>query len=119
VVEARRVLHDTILGLNSIKRDPAKGFEKIEKALRKLTKLPLQDGNGAGIKHINNLVLIGESAGGSQLYKILKRVLGDRIRIHGSADDSVTLESVTPLFAGSRGIAMDCLGRLQYKASQV
>jgi len=111
VVEARRVLHDTILGLNSIKRDPAKGFEKIEKALRKLTKLPLQDGNGAGIKH--------ESAGGSQLYKILKRVLGDRIRIHGSADDSVTLESVTPLFAGSRGIAMDCLGRLQYKASQV
>ncbi|KAL6713036.1 hypothetical protein ACLMJK_009432 [Lecanora helva] len=82
VFECRRVLHNTNLGTDSIDnmvevdniQHPG-GLGRLKHALRQLTTLPLEDGNGAGLRQISKLVLVGESAGDARLEEALKEVL--------------------------------------------
>jgi hypothetical protein len=104
VFEYRRVVHDTRLGLDGIEHRSEATWGDVEHALRKLTVLPLKDGNGEGLKHISNIVLIGESARDSRLQNAIQNVLGERYN---------TLEIVEnaadPVFAAARGVAWHTL----------
>jgi hypothetical protein len=112
IYETRRVIHDTQLGLDGLHQlDGATATDFLETALREITQLPLEDGNGAGLTRINNLVIIGESAGDPRLHDALRRVLGEQFTsvATGKSDLSPPMD---PVFAASRGLAQDCWGRL-------
>lgn len=61
VFEYRCVQHDTHLGADALFNVEADD-EGLVQALRGITKLPLEDGNGAGIKTINAVVLLSDHA---------------------------------------------------------
>ena len=108
----RRVLHDTRLGLDGLHDRSEASRSDLERALREITKLPLEDGNGAGLKRINNLVLLGESAGNSQLHDVLKEVLAEQyIPLVTTASEN-SKSAIDPLFAASRGVALHCWERV-------
>jgi hypothetical protein len=113
VFEYRRVLHDTNLGLDQLRGGSESNREKLETSLRELVHLPMSDGgNGEELKYINNLVLLGESAGDSQLNHALKKVISeeDGRRVGQGGPDAID-----PLFAASRGVAFDCWDRLNFE----
>jgi hypothetical protein len=78
VLRDRRVLHDTRLGTDGLQNSEANRND-LSHAIRTIASLPLKDGDGVGKTRIENLALIGEDAGNSQLNKILKEVLGNSI----------------------------------------
>jgi hypothetical protein len=108
IFERRRVLHDTNLGLDQLRGDPGSGStrEKLEASLGEFICLPMNDGgNGEKLRYINNLVLLGESAGDPQLHDVLKKIIGERYgRLMATVDNS-GLGVIDPLFVGARGIA--------------
>jgi hypothetical protein len=112
VDEYRRVLHNTTFGLDSLRDGPATVHGKFENSLRDLIRLPMKDGGtGEDLKYISHLVLLGESAGDSELQHSLKKVLGE----HYERLMTVTSRAMTdPTFAASRGVAFDCWDRLNY-----
>jgi hypothetical protein len=64
IFEYRRVLHSTRLGVDGLSEGSDSSRDDLGRALRNVTNLPLEDGNGADLKQISNLILLGESAGG-------------------------------------------------------
>ena len=111
VFEDRRVLHDTSIGTDGLTRESKNGHDELVHALRHVTRLPLEDGNGAGLKQISQLVLLGESAGDQQLEDVLKEVLGQQLRSLLAAAHDRSGGVTNPLFAASRGVAQDCWNR--------
>ena len=114
VFEYRRVLHDTGLGADTISRSPDGSHEDLARALRRITTLPLEDGNGAGLRLISQLVLLGERANDSLIHKALKEVLRVHYRNIATKREEVWKDSIEPLFAASSGLAQDCWDRLNY-----
>jgi hypothetical protein len=100
--EHRRVVQDTRLGLDSI-QDGSADWSDLERALHEITELPLKDGNSAELKHIDNLVLLGESARNSRMQNVLRNVLGERYNSLATIDGYVG--AIDPLFAAARGVA--------------
>jgi hypothetical protein len=96
IFEYRRVVHDPRLGLDGIDGSEA-SWSDLERALRKLTELPLQHGNGEGLKHISSVVVFGESARDSRMQNALRNVLGERYNSLATADGAIQ-----PLFAAAR-----------------
>ena len=122
VFEVRRVRHSTELGLNQLRKgsDPHIGLKKMESSLRELVKLPMNDGgNGKELNNINNLVLLGESADNSQLHVVLKKVLGEQFGGFADPARQRVINFIDPLFAASRGVALDCWGRLRFEENGV
>ena len=107
VFEWRRVLHDTTLGRAAITRQcetesAADCLVPLTQALSHLIRLPLGDGNGAGLTHINELVLHGEAANDSQLNHVLKKVLHEN---YSPISRSTATSDLPPLFKAARGLA--------------
>jgi hypothetical protein len=95
----RRVFHDETFGADSVE-----DTGRLETALREITKLPLQEGTGAGIRQISHLVLVGESTENPRLRNAIKQVLGsEQYSTLTQIDHTVTL--IDPVFAASRGVA--------------
>jgi len=111
--ETRRELHDTNLGLGSVKKDTSVEYKEVERAIRELTTLLLKDGNGAGIKEISSLVLLGESANDAGLHDVLEKILGQKYGSYLETSSGAVSNPATPLFAASRAVALDCLRRLK------
>ena len=112
-MEIRRVLHDTDLGLDQSHGGSESHREKLEASHKEIVSLPMNDGgNGEELEYINNLVLLGESAGDSQHHDVLKKALGEQFgRLVNTANQSES-DSINPLYAASRGVAFDCWDRL-------
>ena len=112
IFEYRRVLHDMRLGASTLSTTPENGQNDLVHALRNITALPLEDGNGVELIHISEVVLLGERADDRRLHKALEEVLfrdkrNARSDIAGRGNDRIT-NHVGPLFAASRGVAYDC-----------
>lgn len=115
IFEYRGVLHDTSLGADALSRRSDSSRSDITHALRNITSLPLEDGNGAGLKQISELILLGESAGDQRLEDVLKEILGEQSgRLFSSVSDRRT-KPIDPLFAASNGVAQDCLDRINFR----
>jgi hypothetical protein len=113
VFEVRRVLHSPNFGLDQLRAGSETDLNKMETALREMLQLPLNDGgNGEELKYINNLALLGEAAGNIQLHEVLKKVLDKHYRRLINSVAQRSSSPIDPLFAASRGVATDCLGRL-------
>ena len=113
IFEYRRVLHDTRLGVDGLSGGSDSSYDDLARALRNITSLPLEDGNGAELKQIGNLVLLGESAGDQRLHDVLKDVLAEQFgRLAPTASDR-RMGITDPLYAASRGVAKDCWDRIE------
>lgn len=123
IFEYRRVLHDTNLGadcLSFFRGSDTPGCDNnihsdLARAIRGVTDLPLEGGNGAGLKPIRELVLLGESADDRLLHDVLNEVLGEQsgtLITHASERRARVIE---PLFAASRGLAQDCWDRMNFQ----
>ncbi len=122
--EYRRVLHDTRLGTDGLFRGsdssgPDSSRDDLARALRKLTSLPLEDGNGEGLKQISELVLLGESASDRRLHDVLMEVLAEQSGSLVTAAYDERPRVIDPLFAASRGVAYDCWDRMNFKEHNV
>ena len=107
VFEWRRVLHDTTLGRAAIKRQcetasAADCILPLTQALSDLIRLPLEDGNGADLTHISELVLHGEAANDPQLHFVLGKVLYEH---HSPIWRSTITPDLPRLFKAARGLA--------------
>ena len=130
IFEYRHVLHDTRLGSNELltrekndARDRSSPTRRdlLARALRNVTSLlPLEDGNGAGLSRISDLVLLGESAGDRLLRDALTEALSELSYDFpvAAALGKPAVGSFDPLFAASRGVALDCWDRLNYDRSE-
>ena len=130
IFEVRRVVHDPHLGTAQhshcapdTEPEPASNAQSrrddLVRAIRDVARLPLEQGNGAGISRISEVVLLGEKAGDALLHEVLKEVLGEEFGGRLSLDGGVRGEGgeecsgrIEPVFAASRGLAMDCWDRL-------
>ena len=74
--------------------------------------LPLEDGNGAELKQISNLVLLGESAGDQRLHDVLMEVLDEQFGRLATTVTDGRMGIIDPLYAASRGVAQDCWDRI-------
>lgn len=118
VFENRRVIHDTRLGLNGLHQlGSITATDLLETALRNITQLPLDDGNGAGLKYISNLVIIGESAGDPRLHDTLRRVLSEQLEPVTTVKSGFS-PPIDPVFAASRGVAWDCWDRMNFQVNE-
>lgn len=122
VFEYRRVLHDTRLGADCLsfsKRSDTPECDSnrsdLAHALRDVSSLPLEGGNGAGLKRIRELVLLGESAGDRLLHDVLKEVLGEQPGTLVTHVGERHARIIDPLFAASRGLAEDCWDRMNFR----
>ena len=133
VFKHRRVLHETSLGTDELDNSSRTRIrEDLERALRDLTNLPLEDGNGAGLRQISELVLVGESAGNGRLKETLRELLREQLSPHAALqsiimdDEAVnsprdrksenrvtSTEMISPVFAASRGVAQDYWDRIK------
>lgn len=100
IFESWRILHNTSLGLDGIQDRSEASWSDLEHALRKLTQLPIKDADGVELKHISNIVLIGESAGDSRMQNALRNVLGEPYNSLATVDGAIQ-----PLFAAARCVA--------------
>jgi hypothetical protein len=113
VFEYRRVLHDAHIGVDGLSGGSDNSRDDLARALRNVTRLPLEGGNGAGLERISNLVLLGESVGDQRLHDALEEVLGEQFgRLATTVSDERT-EIIDPLYAASRGVAQDCWDRME------
>lgn len=64
---------DEVIEVNDVQHPS--GLDRLERALRQLATLPLEGGKGAGLRRINELVLVGELTGAERLEEALKEVL--------------------------------------------
>lgn len=114
VFEFRRVLHDTRLGTDELSgvNELNTPRDLLARALRNVISLPLEDGNGAGLTRISELVLLGESAGDPLLHDALTEVLSGRSYDFSASTWKKSMGSFDPLFAASNGLALDCWDRL-------
>ncbi|KAL8723922.1 MAG: hypothetical protein Q9166_008220, partial [cf. Caloplaca sp. 2 TL-2023] len=110
-------LHNTTLGADALSTSSDRGRADLARALRKITRLPLHIGNGAGLTEISELILIGESAGDKQLQDVLKEVLSEQSDSLLKGANERRTGVIDPIFAASRGVAYDCWDRLEYSAS--
>ena len=114
VFEFRRVLHDTRLGADGLSgaNDLNTPRDSLAAALRNVISLPLEDGNGAGLTQISELVLLGELAEDPLLHDALTEVLSECSHDLSASAWKRSMGSLDPLFAASRGLALDCWDRL-------
>ncbi|KAL9623583.1 MAG: hypothetical protein Q9160_002039 [Pyrenula sp. 1 TL-2023] len=123
--EDRRVLHDTTLGADALHRTTLDAHQgNLVRALRNITTLPLEDGNGEELDHISNLVLLGERASDRTLHGALRTIFQDDHRyldkhILTALQDAYDTNTVNPLFAASVGLAEDCWDRLNYSERNI
>ncbi len=89
--------------------------DDLARALRKLTSLPLEDGNGEGLKQISELVLLGESESDRRLHDVLREVLAEHFGSLVTTANGERPRIIDPLFAASRGVAYDCWDRMNFK----
>lgn len=104
VFEHRRIVYDTELGADK----HHSRFHDLERTFRNITTLPLQDGNGAGIQRISELVLVGDSAGDARLSDALKKVLGQELIRRTVIANVARAKTRELLFAASRGVGQNC-----------
>ena len=119
VFEYRRVLHDTGLGADTISRTSNGSYDDLARALRDITTLPLEDGNGAGLRFISQLELLGERANDRLLHRALEEILRGNCRNIANKRGEGWKDSIEPLFAASSGLAQDCWDRLNYSRRDV
>ena len=120
IFEDRRVLHDTRLGTDGLSRgsdssESDSSRSGLVRALRELTSLPLEDGNGAGLMRISELVLLGESASDRRLHDVLREVLAEQSGRFVTTANDERARIIDPLFAASRGVAYDCWSRMVFQ----
>lgn len=123
VFEYLRVLHDTNLGadcLSFLRRSDTPGCDSnirsdLAHALRGVTNLPLEDGNGTRMKRIRELVLLGESADDRLLHDVLKEVLDEQSGTLITHVSERRARVIDPPFAASRGLAQDCWDRMNFR----
>jgi hypothetical protein len=115
IFEYRRVLHDTRLGVDGLSGGSDTNRGDLVRALQSFTRLPLEDGNGVELERISNLVLLGESADDQRLHDVLKDVLGERFYRLATTLSGEHTKNIDPLYAASRGVAEDCLDRLNFQ----
>ena len=120
VLERRRTLYGADFGADALLHR-CKGavqpddecLANLRQAMRQLTELPLKSGNGAGLMHISELVLHGDSTSDPRLHSVLKDVL----REHQGLNITTLAErwhgTIDPVFAASRGLAQVCFERLE------
>ena len=113
VFEYKRVLHNTEIGTDKLQPNR----DGLERALRIVTTLPLEDGNGAGIQRISKLVLMGEFADDSRLNDELKKVLLEQALRHIAMMGDGRARTINPVFAASRGVAQDCCDRMNFSVN--
>ena len=127
VFEQLRLVHDTGLGTDALAVDTNGGRARLAQALREITTLPLESGNGAGITFISQLVMMGEVVDDPVLHDALKEVLleGDLVDLDGPAFKALgegrgqqchRKRGVDPVFAASQAAAKDCWDRLTFVA---
>ncbi|KAL9619883.1 MAG: hypothetical protein Q9160_005530 [Pyrenula sp. 1 TL-2023] len=120
VFEDRRVFHDTSIGASARSETPSARRNDLVRALRNITILPLEDGNGEELTQINELVLLGERADDHDLHEALKEVFqqkywtGNFVTTYKEGNGA---NVVSPLFAASRGVAQDCWDRIDFSRS--
>lgn len=110
--EVRRILYDTLLSVQELSKqcsgqDLDNCLASLTHALRRLTELPLKDGNGAGLTHIGELVLHGESTDDYRLNKVLEQVFGERYNNTIARMSDKHPNTVSPVFAASRAAAVN------------
>lgn len=120
IFEVRRVLHDTRLGADALSRGsdapgPNRSRGDLASALREITRLPVEDGNGEEVTRVGELVLLGESAGDRRLHDVLKEVLGEQSGSLVTTASDGRRRMIDPLFAASRGVAQDCWSRMNFR----
>lgn len=115
VFEYRRVLHNVSLGTNGLSRGLDSSHSDLTNALRDIVRLPLEDGNGAGLTQISHMVLMGESASDQRLADSLKESLGEQFGRLGTIANDARDKKIDPLFAASNGVAQDCLDRKNFQ----
>lgn len=115
VFDISRSLHSTTLGMEQLSRDPETGTNQLTSALRDLVHLPLADGGlGSELKYVSSLVLLGESTQEAIFNNALRTVLGEQFDRLLIVTENERLAVPDPLFLAARGIAADCLSRLNY-----
>ena len=102
---------------NTNSRTPNGSHEGLARALRRITTLPLEEGNGAGLRLVDQLVLLGERANDHLLHRALEEILRENYRNIATKLEEVWKDSIEPLFAASSGLAQDCWDRLNYSPS--
>ena len=100
-----RSLYDTRLGTDTLSEGP-EGRQELATALRWLTRLPLERGNGAKLSYISKVVLLGESASDTRLREALREVLrepygnptgsGKRLRAIGIIKSGLSIRPLPP-----------------------
>lgn len=123
VFDYRRVLHNTSLGADclSLSRGSntpgcdSNNRSDLARALRGVVDLPLEGGSGAGLKRIQELVLLGESAGDRLLHDVLREVLGEKSGTLVTHVSERRARVIDPLYAASRGLALDCWDRMNFR----
>ncbi|OJJ79054.1 uncharacterized protein ASPGLDRAFT_53095 [Aspergillus glaucus CBS 516.65] len=117
LAETRHIFHDTHLGADPLWGGSESDHAEFTRVLCDMVTLPLKDGgNGASIDHISDLVLLGDSAGDQILHHAPKKVLGEQQAAHlvTTAIDKHK-RPTDPLFVASRGVALDCWDRLNFR----
>ena len=66
---------------NTNSTTPNGSHEGLARALRRITTLPLEEGNGAGLRLIDQLVLLGERANDHLLHRALEKILRETTAI--------------------------------------
>lgn len=97
-----------------ISKTPDISRKDLARALRRITALPLEDGNGAKLEYVSQLVLLGERADDPWLHDVLKDILREQYGSLATTPSQARMNTIEPLFAASRGVAQDCCDRLNY-----
>ncbi|KAI4124203.1 MAG: hypothetical protein LQ338_004932 [Usnochroma carphineum] len=108
LIEVVQEVHDTGLGTDALSQVPiSHSHASLARALRNITSRPLKDGWPCRISDIDEIVLLGESAGDQRLREVLKEVLGEHFVRHVRR-----AKLADPLFAAAKATAQDCLERM-------
>lgn len=113
IFESWRAVHNMSLGTDNLSKvydmpGSKSSREELADTFRELTSLPSSGGgDGASLKHIRHLALVGESANDKRLHDALKEVLLEQYHELCAASNDKCHSSVSnPLFAASRGAAL-------------
>jgi hypothetical protein len=105
------VLHNPTLGAEALAEQPSHRHTLLIEAFRDLTQLPFEEGVSEGVEYIGHVVLLGEAADEHIMNVALREVLRERFTSEVfSVEPS---RKIDPLYAASRGVAEDCLSRLE------
>jgi hypothetical protein len=110
IYETRNRVHFSALGSNSVAEDPLIGRERLESALAGLLRGSLGSQPNFKAAKLDEVLLIGESAGDPVLRDVLNKLLSEH---HNEAKHAVLRPHREPVFAASGAAAWNCLRELK------